>query len=176
MHQLPSKPSNIRVRVWRRLQQIGALVIKQAVYVLPDSSEAREPFEWLKTEIEGVGGQASILSADHIDGAADEALVEEFRRVRQEDYSSLAREIERSVGVTRAASRSPRSRRGEHRPILTFRQRLAAIERMDFFNSAGRDRVVALLDQMAARTSPPRRSLTPPGTTGSKERTAPVSG
>ena len=156
MHQLPSKPSNIRVRVWRRLQQIGALVIKQAVYVLPDSSEAREDFEWLKTEIDGVGGQASILSADHIDGAADEALVEEFRRARQEDYASLAREIERTVGVTRAASRSPRSRRGEQRPIQTFRQRLAAIERMDFFNSAGRDRVVALIDQMAERALPAR--------------------
>ena len=169
MHQLPSKPSNIRVRVWRRLQQIGALVIKQAVYVLPDSSEAREDFEWLKTEIEGVGGQVSILSADHIDGAADDALVEEFRRVRQEDYASLAREIEHNLNVTRtAAARGKRAPRGERRPIQTFRQRLAAIERVDFFDSAGRDRVVALLEQMAARTSPPRRSLTQPGATGSK--------
>ncbi len=150
------------MRVWRRLQQIGALVIKQAVYVLPDSPEAREDFEWLKTEIEGVGGQASILSADHIDDAADEALVEEFRRARQEDYAALAREIERCVGVTRAAasraSRGTRSRRGEHRPIQTFRQRLAAIERMDFFNSAGRDRVVALIDQIALRAAPARRN------------------
>jgi len=169
VHQLPSKPSSIRVRVWRRLQHIGALVIKQAVYVLPDSSEAREDFEWLKTEIEGVGGQASILSADHIDGAADEALVEEFRRARQEDYASLAREIERSFGVPRAApARGRRALPGERRPIQTFRQRLAAIERMDFFDSAGRDRVVALLDQVAARTSPPRRGLAPSGTTGWK--------
>jgi hypothetical protein len=170
VHQLPSKPSNIRVRVWRRLQQIGALVIKQAVYVLPDSSEAREDFEWLKTEIEGVGGQASILSADHIDVAADEALVEEFRRARQEDYASLAREIERAVAVARAApARGKRALRGERRPIQTFRQRLAAIERMDFFDSAGRDRVVVLLDQMAARTSSPRGSRTQPGTAGSRE-------
>jgi hypothetical protein len=145
--------------VWRRLQQFGALVIKQAVYVLPDSSEAREDFQWLKAEIEGVGGQVAILSADHIDGAADEALVEEFRRARQEDYASLAREIERSLKGTRgAASRGKGARRGEQRPIHAFRQRLAAIERIDFFDSAGRDGVVGLIDQMALRMSPARRS------------------
>ena len=114
VHQLPSKPSNIRVRVWRRLQQIGALVIKQAVYVLPDSSEAREDFEWLKAEIEGVGGEASILSAAHIEGVEDEALVDKFRRARQEDYASLAREIEQRLNATRVtASRGTRpARRG----------------------------------------------------------------
>jgi hypothetical protein len=151
VHQLPSKPSNIRVRVWRRLQQIGALVLKQAVYVLPDSSQAREDFEWLKAEIEGVGGQASILSATHIEGVQDEALVEEFRRARQEDYASLARKIDQSLKATRpTASRGKRAARGEHRPVQMFRQRLATIERVDFFDSAGRDRVVALLDQMTS--------------------------
>ena len=69
-------------------------MIKQAVYVLPDSPEAREDFEWLKAEIEGVGGQAGILSAEHIDSASDDEVVEEFRRARQDDYAALAREIE----------------------------------------------------------------------------------
>jgi hypothetical protein len=158
VHQLPSRPSNIRVRVWRRLQQIGALVIKQAVYVLPDSPDAREDFEWLKAEIEGVGGQASILSAEHIDGSADDAMVEEFRRARQEDYASLAREIERRLGAGRATARRKRGRL-EHRPVHALRQRLAAIERIDFFASAGRDRVIALIDQMAARRSPARNDV-----------------
>lgn len=155
MHQLPSKPSNIRVRVWRRLQQIGALVLKQAVYVLPDSAEGREDFEWLKAEIEGVGGQASILSGEHIDGAADDMVVEEFRRARQEEYSSLARELENSLGVARVAGvRRGRGTGADHRPVHAFRQRLAAIERIDFFASAGRDRVVALIEQLASRRSP----------------------
>ena len=39
---------------------------------------------------------------------------------------------------------------------------------MNFFDSARRDRVVVLLDQVAARTSPPRRGLAPSGTTGWK--------
>ena len=52
IHQLPSHPSNLRVTTWRRLQQIGAIALKQAVYVLPDTPDGREDFEWLKTEVE----------------------------------------------------------------------------------------------------------------------------
>ena len=63
VHQLPSHPSNLRVRTWRRLQQLGALPIKQAVYVLPDTPAAREDFEWLKTEVKSAGGDASVFAA-----------------------------------------------------------------------------------------------------------------
>ncbi len=161
VHQLPSKPSNIRVRIWRRLQQIGALVIKQAVYILPDSPEAREDFEWLKAEIEGVGGQASILTAEHIDSTSDDDVVEEFRRAREDDYAALAREIADHLKVGPAKSQRPsRGRQQAHRPVHALRQRLAAIERIDFFASAGRDRVVALIEQMVSRHSPAQRAVT----------------
>ena len=61
VHQLPAKPSNLRVRTWRRLQELGAVALKQSVYVLPDAAEAREDFEWLKVEIEGSGGEAAVF-------------------------------------------------------------------------------------------------------------------
>jgi hypothetical protein len=41
VHQLPPGSSNLRVRTWRRLQELGA-VRKQAVYVPPDMPNARE--------------------------------------------------------------------------------------------------------------------------------------
>ena len=79
VHQVPSEPSNLRVRTWRRLQQLGAIAVKQAVYVLPDSPGAREDFQWLKTEIESAGGQASVFAADSVDAWSDDALIREFR-------------------------------------------------------------------------------------------------
>src|SRR5688572_7072718 len=62
VHQLPASPSNLRVRTWRRLQQLGAVPVKQALYVLPDSPTAREDFEWLKAEVKGVGGDATVFA------------------------------------------------------------------------------------------------------------------
>jgi len=153
VHQLPSTDSNARVRTWRRLQQLGALPIKQAVYVLPDTAGAREDFEWLTAEIKGAGGDATVFVADHVDAWSEDALVEEFRRSRQEAYGSLAEEIEKAL--TRANSA---------RLVEAFRQRLTAIERIDFFGSAGRDRVTGLLRQLGERAR------------GSKHAAAPAAG
>ena len=51
IHQLPAKPAYLRVKVWRRLQTLGAVAVKNAVYALPASEQAQEDFEWLLREI-----------------------------------------------------------------------------------------------------------------------------
>ena len=48
IHQLPPKPTNLRVRIWRKLQKLGAVAIKNSVYVLPANEKAHEDFQWLK--------------------------------------------------------------------------------------------------------------------------------
>ncbi len=158
VHQLPASPSNLRVRTWRRLQQIGAVAVKQAVYALPDTPEAREDFAWLKTEVNSAGGDAGVFAASDIDSFSDDALVDEFRRARQEAYGALAREIERVLSRVNA-TRRPRGTRAPavHRLVEAFRGRLAALERIDFFGSAGRDRAATLVAQLEerARPSPP---------------------
>jgi hypothetical protein len=154
VHQLPSNPSNLRVRTWRRLQQIGAIPVKQAVYVLPDTPGTREDFEWLTVEVKGAGGEASVFAADSIDTSSDNALMDEFRRAREEAYAVLGRDVEKALKQY-GRSRQPHS---THSPALdrlvqTFRERLAAIEKIDFFGSAGRDRVTALLQQLVNRAT-----------------------
>jgi hypothetical protein len=148
VHQLPAKPSNLRVRMWRRLQQLGAIAVKQAVYALPDSPSAREDFEWLKTEIETGGGEASVFTADTVNTWSSDELIQEFRRARENDYTALSRDVERGLKAARRARAPRRSRRATARIIDTFRQRLAAIEAIDFFGSAGRDRVVTLVSEL----------------------------
>src|SRR5688500_4469056 len=114
IHQLPSHSSNLRVTTWRRLQQIGAIPLKQAVYALPDTGDAREDFEWLKTEVKAAGGDASVFAADHVDAWSDDALVEEFRRARQDTYDELARDVEQTL---KRASK-PRRPKGTRAPAL----------------------------------------------------------
>lgn len=149
VHQLPAHPTSLRVRTWRRLQQLGALAVKNAVHALPDSTEAREDFEWLKTEIVSGGGFATVFAAETLDAWSDDALVEEFRRSRQDAYAELAHEAE--ALVRRMTSRRPPS----PRTVQQLRQRLAAIEQVDFFGSAGRDKVLALVRAIEARPGAP---------------------
>ena len=153
VHQLPSTPSNLRVRTWRRLRQLGAVAVKQAAYVLPDSPQAREDFEWLKGEIEAAGGEATVFAADSVDGRSDDEIIEAFRRSGEESYRKLGQEIERAL---RRASSSRPPRRG---PSSSYRRRLEELERhladiesVDFFGSGGGDRVRSLLNRLKTET------------------------
>jgi len=168
VHQLPSRPSNLRVTTWRRLQQLGAAPLKQAVYALPDTPETREDFEWLKAEVLGAGGDATVFTAANVDARADDALVESFRRARQDGYGALARDIDAAV----ERSGGGRRRRGTRAPAVRrlldlFRARLAAAERIDFFGSAGRDRVLASLRTLEERVAAPARAPGPAGAASS---------
>lgn len=114
--------------------------------MLPDSAESREDFEWLRVEIEGSGGEAVILTAEHLGAEAEAALVDEFRRHRQAAYAELAAELQR-----RRPKAGARRRQLPMRDVARYRERFNAIERIDFFGSAGRDRVVSLLSALESR-------------------------
>ena len=51
IHQLPPKPTSLRVRIWRKLQKLGAVSLKNSVYVLPFGEKTHEDFQWLKQEV-----------------------------------------------------------------------------------------------------------------------------
>ena len=164
IHQLPSHPSNLRVSTWRRLQQIGAIPLKQAAYALPDTPDAREDFEWLKTEVKAAGGDASVFAADNVDAWSDDALIDEFRRARQDLYEALGRDVEQAL--KRAAStRRPKGTRAPalRRLLDIFRERLVSAEKIDFFGSAGRDRVLTVLRQLEDRVGGIGRQPAPSG-------------
>jgi hypothetical protein len=133
--QLPAQPSNARVKTWRRLQQLGAVSVKHSVYVLPNSAQAVEDFEWLRSEIQGMKGQASIFTAASIDGVEEREIIEQFRATRAEDYRLLRRELARRRPRGRQAGRGTERLRA----IRQLRERLTAIRQVDFFSAPGSD-------------------------------------
>lgn len=92
IHQLPAKPAYARVKVWRRLQALGAVTVKNAVYALPAEGDSREDFAWLAKEIEELGGEAIVCEASLVEGLTNEALKDLFYAARDEDYGRIADE------------------------------------------------------------------------------------
>jgi hypothetical protein len=74
IHQLAPKPDYLRVKVRRRLRRLGAVALKQTVYVLPNTEEALEDLQWLRQEIETDGGTAVIAAVHFLEGIADEEV------------------------------------------------------------------------------------------------------
>src|SRR4029453_15332257 len=92
IHQIPAKPAYLRVKIWRRLQDIGAVPVKNAVHALPMNEETQEDFEWLLREIREGGGEACVCEARLIDGLSDEEVRALFDRARDADYAELIME------------------------------------------------------------------------------------
>src|SRR5258708_25606794 len=102
IHQLPAKPAYLRVKVWRRLQALGAVAVKNAVYALPANEQAQEDFEWLLKEITEGGGEAMICEAQLIDGVSDPEVRALFTAARDEDYEAIAKEARARAEALRA--------------------------------------------------------------------------
>ena len=108
-----------------------------------------------------------MFAADHVDAWADDGLIEEFRRLRQEAYDGLARDIEQALKRAESYAAVSRPRAPALQRLLDiFRERLVAIERIDFFGSAGRDRVLTLLGQLESRAARRGRTPAPAGPAG----------
>src|SRR2546427_211693 len=104
IHQLPPKPDYFRVKIWRRLQGLGAVAIKNSVYALPFSPQAFEDFQWLRKEITAGGGEASVCRATFVDGLADppnEALFPTARDAEYADLTRVAEQVDSMAGIPR---------------------------------------------------------------------------
>jgi hypothetical protein len=80
IHRLPPEPAYLRVKVRRRLQRIGARLVKNSVYALPRTEEALEDFQWLSRDIAADGGEAMVCEASFVAGVTDEELAALFKR------------------------------------------------------------------------------------------------
>lgn len=159
VHQLPPKPTNLRVRTWRKLQKLGAVSIKNSVYVLPFNEKTHEDFQWLKQEIESAGGEAAVFRAGSVEGATDDEIINTFRRERDEEYARLTAELDGLSGAARGQKRgghlSP-GRLGHHEAELDkLHAELERVISTDFFGARGRAAALSAYErcQKALRTS-----------------------
>jgi hypothetical protein len=150
IHQLPAKPAYLRVKIWRRLQDLGAIAVKNAVHALPMNEETQEDFEWLLREIVEGGGEAFVCEARLIDGLSDEEVRSLFDRARDADYAELAKDA-RAL----AKSLRPNAKSGavaEYRlQVARLRKRLAEIVAIDFFGAIGRETAEGAIRILEAR-------------------------
>ncbi|WP_454019632.1 chromate resistance protein ChrB domain-containing protein [Azospirillum sp. Marseille-Q6669] len=151
-HQLPPKPAYFRVKVWRRLQGLGAVAIKNSLYALPAGEQAREDFQWLLREITEGGGEAAVFEARFVDGLTDPEVRALFDKARDADYEALAADARELAEGLAADPDSWSARKGDVRTQATrLRRRLAEIVAIDFFGAGGRESAEGLLAGIETR-------------------------
>ena len=156
IHQLPPSPAYLRVKTGRQLQKVGAVAVKNSVYVLPNTDSAGESFAWLSKEIMAGGGEATVCESSFVSGMSDEALQALFHEVRGKDYRELADDIRIAhKGLGRARRLDDARRATGIAALARFQRRLTEIADLDFFGAPGRETPASVLAAFEQRLREP---------------------
>jgi hypothetical protein len=136
IHQLPPEPLYLRAKVRNRLARVGALALKNSVYVLPARPSCLEDFQWIAQEAVAGGGEAFVCEAKFVLGVDDAKLTGEFRRAAAAAYEGLASDLAR-LRVPLAADERSR-----------FTRRLEEARAVDFFDAPERKEVEDMLAKL----------------------------
>ena len=150
VHQLPANPAYLRVKIWRRLQALGAIPIKNAVHALPMNEGTQEDFEWLSREISEGGGEAVLCEARLIDGISDEDVRRLFDETRDAEYGEITKE---AMSIAKSLRPKPKiEAMSELRSqVARLRKRLADVASIDFFGAIGRQKAEGAIANLEAR-------------------------
>src|SRR5690349_15980583 len=89
IHQLPASPHYLRVKVGRQLKDLGAVAIKNSVYVVPDAHATRPLLRRLVRDIQERGGHAVVCEARFVEGLSDETTRDLFRRALDGEFGAI---------------------------------------------------------------------------------------
>jgi hypothetical protein len=152
IHQIPPKPNYLRVKIWRRLQRLGAVAIKSSVYALPKNDQSQEDFQWVLREIIEGGGDGTLCEARLIDGVTDDDVEALFQSARAADYAQIS-EAARLITKTLPVKLKPETHRLElEHEIVKLRRRFDDVVAIDFFGASGREAASGLLSEIESRT------------------------
>jgi hypothetical protein len=161
IHQIPPKPDYFRVKVRRRLQRIGAVALKNSVYVLPSRGDTVEDFRWLLREIVADGGEATLCEAALVEGITQPELEAMFGAERDTEYAEIVmaaqRLADRSGGSSEDGDRSPEL----EAELGRLQRRLEEIQAIDYFGAPGRraaEKAIATVEARLSRDSSTRSS------------------
>jgi hypothetical protein len=150
VHQLPANPAYLRVKIWRRLQALGAIPIKNAVHALPMNEGTQEDFEWLSREISEGGGEAVLCEARLIDGISDEDVRRLFDETRDAEYGEITKEA-MSIAKSLRPKQKTEAMSELRSQVARLRKRLADVASIDFFGAIGRQKAEGAIANLEAR-------------------------
>lgn len=140
---LPGQSGTPRVRLWRAMKACGAGLLRDGVYVLPESREVHELLQEQVINVQEAGGTAFLLTYS----PDDSHLEAEFRRLfdRSADYAEWLGQVGELID-TLASLDEPEARRKE----TQLRRKFEGLTATDYFPDEARERAERGLKEMTA--------------------------
>jgi hypothetical protein len=156
VHRIPPRPLYLRAKMRQRLAGVGAVAVKNAVYLLPQGPEALEDLQWIAQEIVTGGGDAHLFEGDFVDGVPNHAAVAQFKEARNADYEALAADAHAAMKAARSAA-AVADLAASH---VRLARRLEEIRQIDFFDAERRTAAEEALATIETRLQKDRKEET----------------
>jgi len=105
VYRIPREPTSSRATIWRKLKRLGALLLHDAVWVLPATPWTREQFQWLAVEIGELEGEAYLWESRLLLNGQEDALVRQFQARVDAAYQEILDGLEQDDADLVALSR-----------------------------------------------------------------------
>jgi hypothetical protein len=119
VYKVPREPTASRAQVWRKLKRLGALLLHDAVWVLPATAWTREQFQWLAVEIGELGGEAYLWESHLLLNGQADALIQQFQARVDAAYQEILEELEQ-----------------ENADLVALSRKYQQVRAQDYFHSA----------------------------------------
>ena len=160
IHQLPKVPAYLRVKIGRRLARVGAVALKNSVYVLPRTDGAIEDFQWVRREVLEGGGEATVAEAELVDGVSDEEIEAKFREASDAAYAEIVKEArELATPLRRRRTLKDDERRALLEHVQRLDRRLQDAAATDFYGASGREAASGLLGELRQKIEPSKPGI-----------------
>ena len=155
IHQIPKSPAYLRAKVSKQLARIGAIAVKNSVYVLPRTGATLEDFQWIARALHAADAEATVFEAAVVEGLSDADLEARFRDAVTPAFDALRDEALEGL-------KALKKKRRDLAPtvdVARLRRRLDELAAIDFFAAPAAKEAAAQVvacERLAAPPDSPR--------------------
>jgi hypothetical protein len=137
---LPTDDPAARMRILRTLESLGCAVMREGVFLLPDTPAARQGLTSLSDHVARINGSAHLLSVTSLDDAQAQQFLGLFDRTHKyDDLIKAVQSLKSAIGISDPVSIM--------RLLHQHKREYKIISALDFFPSESRERAARALTE-----------------------------
>jgi hypothetical protein len=155
IYRVPTTPSTSRVTVWKKTKELGAYLLQQSVYVLPNIPEVNESVGRLKDLITHLGGESKFIEVASLGDEQEKEVIAGLNKNREEEYTEVVKACEELLHEIDEESKAQDFHFADleenEKHLQRVREHLEAVRNRDYFGCPLRARALELIDECQNR-------------------------
>ncbi len=151
IYRVPSTPSTSRVTVWKKVKELGAFLLQQSVYILPDLPSTKKAMNALKEQIQHLGGECKILEVPSLGEDQEIEVVKGFNSNREEEYTEVIKACKELLQEIDEESKTEDFHFADleenEKHLQRVRELLDSVTERDYFESSSKSRATQMVKQ-----------------------------